>query len=71
MTIRPPTRVTIDLEQDVGVALVKMCEQDLRYPKQQLAWIVRQEAQRRGLLTNSEETGESLAASPVSSVRTA
>lgn len=52
MNIRPPTRVTINLDQDIGAALVAMCEQDLRYPKQQIAWVLRREAERRGLVKN-------------------
>lgn len=64
MTIRPFCRVSVVLDDDVGTALARMCQQDMRPPRQQLAWIVRAEAQRRGLLENDETAGGSLAANP-------
>ena len=42
--------ITVSLGDEERQALGHMSEQDARYPKQQIAWLIRQEAQRRGLL---------------------
>ena len=64
-------RVSVTFPESERNILSAMCAADIRAPDDQIRYLLRQEAQRRGLVTNSEETGESLAASPVSSVRTA
>ncbi len=42
--------ITVSLDSDEQFALAVMRDQDMRYPKQQIKWLIRQEAQRRGLL---------------------
>jgi len=59
----PVSRITVSLGDDERAALGRMAAEDTRYPKQQIAWLIRQEAQRRGLLpaTNSNRAGDVLA----------
>lgn len=49
---RPRERVTVTLAPHDRDALAAMANQDARYPKQQITWLIRQEAKRRGLLTD-------------------
>lgn len=47
-----PRRITLTLDESTGRALAEMAQADLRPPKRQLQWLIRQEAQRRGLAKN-------------------
>ncbi len=48
------TRMTIILKADEREALLAMAERDLRYPREQLRYLLREEACRRGLLSNEQ-----------------
>ena len=43
------TRLTVSLSTEEGVALSEMAHVDFRPPKDELRWLVRAEAERRGL----------------------
>ena len=51
-------RLTISFEPEEQVALQRMAEQDFRPPKDQLRWLLRQEAQKRGFLSVQHEHRE-------------
>ena len=57
-------RLTVTLSDSERVALAAIAEQDLRPPKHQIAWLIRQEAIRRGLV-NEESDTETLAGTGV------
>lgn len=48
-------RLTISLTPAESDALRRMVELDFRPPREQLRWLLRQEAQRRGLLPSCSE----------------
>jgi hypothetical protein len=48
------SRVTITLSEDERTALVSMAGNDYRQPQEQLRYLLRTEAQKRGLLDASE-----------------
>ena len=48
-------RLTISFTPDERKALQAMAEKDFRPPKDQLRWLLREEAQRRGLLPAKQE----------------
>ena len=60
-------RITVTFAPDEQKALRALCDADLRPPKWTIRHLVLAEAERRGLLLKSEETGQTLASSPVSS----
>lgn len=60
-------RVSVTFPESERNILSAMCAADIRAPDDQIRYLLRQEAQRRGLVTNSEETGTNLGGSPVSS----
>lgn len=43
-------RLTVTLAEDERVALQRMAEDECRYPREQLRFLLREEAQKRGLL---------------------
>ena len=51
----PTTRVTVPLEPRELVALVRMAAADCRHPREQMRYLLREEACRRGLLTEQDE----------------
>ena len=51
-------RVTITFAEEEYVMLEIMANDDLRLPRDQLRWLVREAAQSRGLLSQAEETSE-------------
>lgn len=63
----PIVNLAIPLTRQDIRHLGKMTRDDLRSAEMQLAWLVRQEAERRGLTHKSEETGLVSQAKPVSS----
>jgi len=53
------TRLTLSFTPDERAALQRIAEADFRPPKDELRWLLRQEAQRRGLrLDNDDRKGE-------------
>lgn len=52
------TRLTISLTPEEADALGRMVEADFRPPKEQLRWLLRQEAERRGLCLIESVTAE-------------
>lgn len=52
------TRLTIILPEDERVALQHMSETDCRYPREQMRYLLREEACRRGLLSTQLEKRE-------------
>lgn len=55
MLTLPVKHITVTLGDAERVALAQMAAEDERYPKQQINWLIRQEAQRRGLLTGAKK----------------
>lgn len=49
--------IHVPLDERERMALSAMAEQDSRYPKQQIAWLIREEARRRGLLDSTTHNG--------------
>ena len=58
-------RLTISFEPEEQLALQRMAEEDFRPPKDQLRWLLRQEAQKRGLLSVQHEHPEDEQHAPV------
>jgi hypothetical protein len=52
------SRMTITLSEDERVALVQMAGNEFRRPQEQLRYILRTEAQKRGFLNTHERTPE-------------
>ncbi len=57
------TRVNVPLDKRELAALVRMAEVDCRHPREQMRFLLREEATKRGLLTeeqqmNREEDGD-------------
>jgi hypothetical protein len=52
------SRVPILLDEKSAVALVALAKQELRDPRQQAAMIIRQELERRGLITKSPRSDQ-------------
>jgi hypothetical protein len=50
------SRMTITLSEDERTALVQMAGNEFRRPQEQLRYILRTEAQKRGLLDTHERT---------------
>ncbi len=48
-------RVNVVLDQSEATALVRMADADCRHPREQMRYLLRQEACRRGLLSKQEE----------------
>jgi hypothetical protein len=48
------TRLTVSFTPEERQALQAMAETDIRPPKEQVRWLLRQEAKRRGLLSSLE-----------------
>ncbi len=48
-------RLTITLAEDERVALQRMAESDCRYPREQMRYLLRQEACKRGLLPKDHQ----------------
>lgn len=48
------SRMTITLAEDERLALNRMAAAECRFPKEQIRYLVRQEAERRGLLTQEQ-----------------
>jgi hypothetical protein len=49
------TRMTVTFAEEERKALQAMAERDFRYPKEQLRYLLRAEAERRGLLPATEQ----------------
>lgn len=62
-------RVTVPLDEAEFQALADIALSECRNPKAQLVWLIRQEAQKRGLLLNAEQSTQSVA--PVGGIRNA
>jgi len=53
------TRLTVTLEQSEYSALLRVSESELRDPRDQIRFVLRQELERRGLLQAAERCMES------------
>jgi hypothetical protein len=51
MTLR---RITIQLSDEARAVLPTLAKQDMRYPKQQINYLIVEEAKRRGLLPQED-----------------
>lgn len=54
----PDTRVNVPLDNRELTALVQMSEADCRHPREQLRYLLREEAYRRGLLPKEQPMHE-------------
>ncbi len=51
----PDTRVNVPLDDRELTALVRMAEAECRHPREQMRYLLREEACRRGLLSNEQQ----------------
>ena len=49
------TRVNVPLDARELTALVRMAEADCRHPREQMRYLLREEASKRGLLTEEQQ----------------